>query len=86
MLPPQHQAITWTNADFFLTGISGAHFSEILIEIQTFSLKEIHLKILSAYRWPFSSGLTSLNKNDILKNVISLILIQHKILIKVPKH
>ena len=32
-----HQVITWSNADLLSNGPFGTNFSEILIEIQTFS-------------------------------------------------
>ena len=51
--PGQHQAIIWTNAGILSIGPLGANFSEILIEIQTFSLKKIRLKMLSAKWRPF---------------------------------
>ena len=41
------QAIIWTNAGILLIGYSGTKFSEILIAIQTFSFKKMHLKLLS---------------------------------------
>ena len=37
--PGRRQAILWTNAEVFLVGLSGKNFSEILIKIQTFLLK-----------------------------------------------
>ena len=45
--PGRCQAIIWTNAGILLIGPSGTSFSEILIKIQTFSFKEVHLKMLS---------------------------------------
>ena len=39
--PERHQVIIWTNAGILLIGPLGTNFSEILIEIQTFSLKKI---------------------------------------------
>ena len=42
------QAIIWTNAEVLLIGHLGTNFSEILIEIKTFSFKKIHLKMSSA--------------------------------------
>ena len=48
--PGRRQAIIWTNAGILLIGPLGTNFSEILIEIQTFSLKKIRLKMLSA-KW-----------------------------------
>ena len=41
LLPERGQAIIWTSAGILLTGPLGTNFSEILIEIQTFSLKKI---------------------------------------------
>ena len=46
--PEQRQAINWTNAGILLIGPLGTNFSEILIEIQTFSLKKMHFKMSSA--------------------------------------
>ena len=46
--PERRQAIIWTNAGILLIGPLGTNVSEILIEIQTFSLKKIRLKMLSA--------------------------------------
>ena len=41
--PSRRQAIIWTNAGILLIGPLGTNFSEILIEIQTFSFKKMHL-------------------------------------------
>ena len=47
-LPPgRRQAIIWTNAGILLIRPLGTDFSEILIEIYTFSFKKIHLKMSS---------------------------------------
>ena len=43
--PERRQAIIWTNAGILLIGPLGTNFSEMLIEIQTFPLKKIHLKM-----------------------------------------
>ena len=40
-----------------LIGPLGTSFSEILIEIQTFSFKKKYLKVSSAKLWPFCLGL-----------------------------
>ena len=45
--PGWRQAIIWTNAGILLIGPLGTNFSEILIEIYTFSLKRNHLKVSS---------------------------------------
>ena len=47
LLPGRREAIIWTNAVILLIGPLGTNFSEILIEIQTFSFKKMHLKLLS---------------------------------------
>ena len=59
--PDRHQAIIWTNAGLLLIGPLGTNFSEILIEILTFSFKKMHLKVSSAKRWPFCLGLNVSN-------------------------
>ena len=45
--PCRRQAIIWTNAGILLIRPLGTNFSEILIEINTFSFKKIHLKMSS---------------------------------------
>ena len=42
--PGRRQAVIWTNAEILLIGLLGTKFSEILIEIDTFSLKKIGWK------------------------------------------
>ena len=49
LVPEQRQAIFWTNTGILLIGPLGTNFSEILIEIQTFFLNIIRLKMPSAY-------------------------------------
>ena len=60
--PGRHQAIIWSNAEILLIGPLGTHFSEILIEIHTFSFKKIHLKRSSEKWWPFCLDLNMLRK------------------------
>ena len=55
--PQWRQAIIWTNAGILLIGPLGTNFSEILIEIQTFSFKKMHLKMSSAKWRLFRLGL-----------------------------
>ena len=43
----RRQAITWTNVWILVIGPLGTNFSEVLIEIFTFSFKKIHLKMSS---------------------------------------
>ena len=64
--PGRRQAIIWTNAGILLIRPLGTNFSEILIEIQIFSLKKIHLKMLSAKWWPFCLGLNVLTSVTIV--------------------
>ena len=58
--PGQCQAITWTNVGILLIGPLETNFSEMLIEIHTFSFKKIHLKMASAKWRPFCLGLNVL--------------------------
>ena len=60
--PGQRQAITWTNVGISLIEPLGTNFSEMLIEIHTFSFKKIHLKMSSAKWRPISLGLNVLIK------------------------
>ena len=55
--PGQRQAIIWTNAGILLIGPLGTNFSEILIEICTFSFKKMHLKMSSGKWRPSCLGL-----------------------------
>ena len=63
LLPGRRQAIIWTNAGLLLIGPLGTNFIEILIRIQTFSFKKMHLKISSAKWRPFCLGLNVLRVN-----------------------
>ena len=58
MSPGRHQAIIWTNTGISLIGPLGTNFSEILIGIQVFSFKKMHLS--SAKGYPFCLGLNVL--------------------------
>ena len=58
--PGRHQAIIWTKAVILLIGPLGTNFGEILIEIHTFSFKEIALKMSSGKWLPFYLGLNVL--------------------------
>ena len=51
--PGRRHAIIWTNVGILLIGPLRTNFSEILIEIQTFSLKIMHLKMSSSKWRPF---------------------------------
>ena len=58
--PGRRQAIIWTNAGISLIGPLGTNFSEILIEILTFSFKKMYLKMSSGKWRPFCLGLNLL--------------------------
>ena len=59
--PRRRQAIIWTKAGILLIGPWGTNFSEILISIQSFSFKKMHLKMASAKWRPFCLGLNVLS-------------------------
>ena len=65
--PSRRQAIIWTNAGILLIETLGTNFSEILIEILTFSFKKMRLKVSSAKRWPFCLGLNVLTRSPVTK-------------------
>ena len=64
--PDQRQAIIWTNVGILLIGPLGTNFSEVLIEIHTFSFKKIHLKMSSGKWRPFCLGLNVLKQHRII--------------------
>ena len=56
----RRQAIIWTNAGIFVIEPTEKNFNGILIEIITFSFKNMHLK-LSSVKWqPFFQGFNAL--------------------------
>ena len=59
--PGRRQAIILTNAGIFLIGPLRANFSEILIEIHTFSFNKMHLNMSSAKWRQFCLGLNVLS-------------------------
>ena len=61
--PIRRQAIIWTNAGILLIQTLGTNFSEILIQIHTFSNKKMHLKMSSGI-CPFCLG------PNVLRNVL----------------
>ena len=62
--PGRRQAFIWTNVGLLSIATLGTNFSEILIEIQTFSYKKMHL-IISSGKWrPFCLGLNVLNPSS----------------------
>ena len=75
-LPPdRRQAIIWTNAGLLLIGPLETNFSEILVEILTFSFKKMRLKVSSAKRRTFCLGLDVLNLCDTTLTSAYLILL-----------
>ena len=64
--PGRRQAIIWTNAGILLIRPLGTNFNEILIEILTFSLMKMRLKVSSAKWRPFCLGFNVLTGNKIL--------------------
>ena len=58
--PGRHQVIIWTNTGILLIVFLGTHFSEVVIEILTFSFKKIRLKVSFAKWRPFCLGLNVL--------------------------
>ena len=58
--PGRRQAIMWTIAGILLIGPFGTNFSEIVISIQTFSFKKMHLKVSSVKWRPSCLGLNVL--------------------------
>ena len=59
----RRQAIIWTNAGISLIWPLETNFSEISIDIQTFSFKKIHFKMSSGKWRPFCLGLNVLNNH-----------------------
>ena len=56
----KHQALLRTNANLLTDELLGMKFNEIWIKIQTFLLKHMSLKMLSAKWQPFCSSLSVL--------------------------
>ena len=67
--PGRHQTIIGTNAGILLIGRLGTKFSEILIEIHTFSFKKMRFKLSSVKWWPLCLGL----------NVLTLQVLNHQL-------
>ena len=59
--PARRQAIIWTNAGLLFIGPLGTNFSEIVVEIITFSFTKMHLKMSSGKWRPSCLGLNVLN-------------------------
>ena len=65
--PCRRQAIIWTNAGILLIGPLGTNYSEIFIEIHTFSFKKMHLKMSSGKWLPFCLGLNMLTATHVFR-------------------
>ena len=63
--PGRRQAIIWTNAGILLIEPLGINFSQILIEINTFSFNKMHLKMSSAKWRLFRLGLNVLSEKPL---------------------
>ena len=63
--PGRRQAIIWTNAGILLIGPRGTNFSEMLIEIYTFSFKKMYFKMSSGQWRPFCLGLNVLSISNV---------------------
>ena len=72
--PGRCQTIIWNNGGILLIGPLGTNLSEILIEIQIFSLKKMRLKMSSAKCWPFRLCLNVLKirikKTSLIKKLL----------------
>ena len=73
--PGRRQAIIWTNDGILIIGSPETNFSEILSKIQTFSLTEIRLKMLSAICGPFHLSLNVLTWNITPEKIRTLYLV-----------
>ena len=73
--PDRRQAVIWTNVEILLIRTLGTNLSEILIEIQTFSFKKMHLKMSSGKWRPFCLGLNVLSTRPCWQkvNIVSAI-------------
>ena len=60
--PGRRQTIIWTNDGILLIGTFETNFSKIVIEIHTFPLKKMNLKMSSGKWRPFCPGLNVLIK------------------------
>ena len=73
LLPGRRQAIIWTNAGILLIRTFGTNFSDILIEIHTFSFTQMHLKMSSGKWRTFYLGL-----NVLTPVVVTYVIFNHQ--------
>ena len=71
LAPGRRQAIIWSNAGILLIWPIGTNFSEISVDIHTFSLKKIHFKMSSGKWRLFCLGLNVLSSETLLLFVTS---------------
>ena len=79
--PVRRQAIIWTNAGIVLIRPLETNFSEISIEIHTFSFRKMHLKMSSGKWRPLCLGLNVLrtrNSHRRLSSITDTLLIHHQ--------
>ena len=69
----RRQAIVWNNAEILLIEPLGTNFSGILIEIHTFAVKKMHLKMSSGKWRPFCLGLNVFKFDFFLSNQCEMI-------------
>ena len=69
--PGRRQAIIWTNAGISLIGTLGTNLSEIFCENQTFSFKNMYLKMSSGKWRPFCLGLNVLTTSSVRRPCLS---------------
>ena len=65
--PGRRQAIIWTNGGMLLIWPLGTNFSEIAIDINTFSFKKIHFKLSSGKWRPLGLGIKCKQVTDMLR-------------------
>ena len=68
--PGRRPAITWINVGILWIGLLRTNFNEMSIEIHTFSLKKIHLKMSSGKWRPFCIGLNVIHGNQRVCKVV----------------
>ena len=77
--PGRRQAIIWTSVGILLIGPLGTNFSEILIEIYTFSFKKMHLKMSSGKWRPFCLGLNVLKERHPTTGAMYILSVWHSV-------
>ena len=78
--PGRHQAIIWTTAGVLLVGPLGTYFGEISIEILTFPLTKIRLKMSSVEWCSFCLGLNVLNLTSLPRHIAQHVVDKQRVL------